>query len=117
VSKTYFAEIVELQAEDKASGCSGSLQVHTRINLRGSPNKGAVPVEVEHYAIFTFDDPLLVEPDQVPLGGGYFQREDNRVEVTQITRGFQSAGECHSWATSHFVLTPEEERRLTSRCT
>lgn len=116
MSRTYIAEIVELRVQEKVSRRSGGLRVHTRIDLRGNPIKGPIPVQVEHDAIFTFDDPFLVEPNHVPPGGGFFNTEDGRCEVTQIVRGFPTSQECHAWVVNHFVLTSEEQGRLTRRC-
>jgi len=113
VSKAYFAELVELRAQDKASRRPGDLRVHTRISLRGNPTKGPIPVQVEHEAIFTFDEPLLAQPDEVMLGGGVFQTERGQAEVTQVARGFGTSAECHAWVANHFVLTSEDQRRLT----
>lgn len=108
MSKCYSTELIERRAQDKASGHTGIISVFTQVKLRGDPSKGPIPVRVEHRAIFTLDEPLLVQPDEVPLGGGFFQTEDEQAEVTQIIRAFPTSEECRAWVAHRFRVTSED---------
>ena len=115
MSKTYIVESFKNRTQEKTSGHSGSLHVYTRINIRGNPNKGLVPVKIEHVAAFTYSEPLLLTQDEIPQSSACFN-EQGECEVTEFMREFRTLEECHSWVINHFVLSRSIRKRLAGRC-
>lgn len=78
-----------------ATGRSGGLLLHDRVVTRGRGAKQSAGVVFE--AIFTFDQPLICVPSEVPENGGYFLSDSGMAEVTQLIGRFASSKDREAW--------------------
>jgi hypothetical protein len=83
---------------------AGELWLRDRVVTRGKGAKLAVVRSFE--AIFTFDDPLICAPSDVPEHGCYFMQEDGNAEVTQLIACFARVEERAPWLKALFGIGP-----------
>jgi len=100
MSKEIYKNRHKIKAKDIASTKSGELLIQDREKVRGKNIKEKHIFSFD--AIFTFDDPLICEESEVPIGGGYFISEDGKAEVTQLIGRFKNEDERSNWLLTTF---------------
>lgn len=100
MSKVDFRNCRQHAATHAASDRTGDLHLCDRVVSRGRGKNLEVAMTFE--AIFTFEDPIICLPSEVPNNGGYFLEEDGMAEVTQLIGRFASDDERGAWLASQF---------------